>query len=169
MSGPLIDASPYPTTDDLSRDAYSLRIISPAYASSFGELNSILQYLYQSVNFSVRGMEDFAATLKSIAAAETVHLELLAKTISALGAQPVFCAQPPALYNFYSTKFVSYSVSFKNMVEDDIMAEKYSVLCYGRMLSRLRNEKVKNVISRIVEDEKLHLSALQEMLCKLKT
>ncbi len=42
---------PYPTTDGICPDAYSLRIVSPAYASNESELNAILQYIYHSVNF----------------------------------------------------------------------------------------------------------------------
>lgn len=161
MSKPLIVDKPYPTTDDLCPDACAVKIISPAYATSTGELNAILQYTYQAMNFSQAGMKEYAETLESIAVAEMFHFRLLGRTILALGAQPVYTAQPPFGYNFYSTKFVGYTRSFRHMIEDDIMAENHTICGYDKMLCRLNNDKVKEIVIRITEDEKLHLTALQ--------
>lgn len=164
MPQPLIVQSPYPTTDGICPDACALKIISPAYATSTGELNAILQYVFHSLNFSARGREDQAETLMRIAVAEMHHLELLGKTICALGAQPVYSAQPPSAFNFYSAKFVSYSCNLRNMIEDDIMGEKHAIYAYERMICNLKNERVKCIIARILEDEKIHLAALREIL-----
>ena len=168
MSKPLILNEPYPTTDEICPDAYSLAVISPAYASSTGELNSVLQYLYHSFNFEKQGLNDYAEILESIAIAEMLHLKLLGKMILALGAQPIYCQNPPTAYNFYSAKYVSYSRNLTNMIEDDIMGEKRAIYKYSKMLLRLKNEQVKAIVSRISEDEKLHIEALNEILNKLK-
>ncbi len=168
MAKPLTSNIVFPTTDGICPDAYSLAVISPAYASSTGELNAILQYIYHSLIFIKHGMNEYADALESIAVAEMIHLKLLGKTITALGAQPIFCQNPPTAYNFYSAKFVSYSRELVNMVEDDIMGEKHAICQYTRMLSRLKNEQVKAIISRILEDEKLHLEKLKEILHELK-
>ena len=168
MSKPLIINEPYPTTDGICPDAYSLAVISPAYASSTGELNAILQYFYLFFNFEKHDLNDYAETLEGIAVAEMLHLKLLGETIMALGAQPIYCQNPPTAYNFYSTKFVSYSRNLVNMIEDDIMGEKHAICQYSRMLTRLKNEQVKAIVSRILEDEKLHLETLKEILNKLK-
>ncbi len=167
MSKPLIVDAPYPTTEGICPDCRALRIISPAYASSTGELNAILQYNYHAINFDGKGFSEYAEIIDGIAVAEMIHLKLLGKTILALGAQPVYTACPPAAFNFYSAKFVSYSRSLKNMIEDDILAERHAVMSYVRMLDRLRNDKVKTIIARILEDEKLHLKAFTELLGKI--
>lgn len=168
MSKPLTVNSPYPTTEGICPDAYSLAVISPAYASSTGELNAILQYLYHCFNFEKHRLNDYAETLESIAVAEMLHLKLLGETIIALGAQPIYCQYPPTAYNFYSTKYVVYSRDLINMIEDDIMGEKHAICQYSKMLKRLRNEQVKVIVSRILEDEKLHLDTLKGILNKLK-
>ena len=168
MSKPLTLNEPFPTTDGICPDAYSLAVISPAYASSTGELNAILQYLYHYFNFEQQGLKEYAETLESIAVAEMLHLKLLGETITALGSQPIYCQYPPTAYNFYSTKFVSYSRNLVNMIEDDIMDEKHAICQYSKMLARLKNEQVKKIVSRILEDEKLHLATLKEILNKLK-
>lgn len=167
MPKPLIADKPYPSTDGISPDCRALRLISPAYASSTGELNSILQYNYHAVMFNGQGLDEYAELIDSIAVAEMIHLKLLGKLILALGAQPIYTACPPAAFNFYSAKFVSYSRSLKNMIEDDIIAERHAVMSYAHMLDRLRNDRVSAIISRILEDEKLHLKAFTELLNKI--
>lgn len=167
MAKPLTLNEKFPTTEGICPDAYSLAVISPAYASSTGELNAILQYLYHFFNFQKHGMKDYAETLESIAIAEMLHLKLLGETITALGAQPLYCQNPSTAFNFYSAKFVSYSRNLINMIEDDIMGEKHAICQYSKMLERLKSEQVKSIVSRILEDEKLHLEALKEILNKL--
>ena len=169
MPSPLTAKQPFPSTDDICPDAYSLRVISPAYASPVGELNAILQYTYHALCFKAKGYEEYAATIEDISVAEMLHLELLGSTIAALGAAPVFTANPPGMYNFYSAKYVIYSRTLVCMIEDDIRAEKQAIRGYERMLCMLKNEKVKAIIARILEDERLHLAAFEKILCELKT
>jgi bacterioferritin len=164
MLEPLIVNAPYPSTDGITKDARTIKIISPAYATSTGELNAILQYIYHSFIFSSSGMEEHANTIKRIAIAEMLHLDLLGDMIIALGAQPIYSANPPAYFNFYSTKFVAYGCSLVNMIEDDILAERHAISSYTQMLPRLKEEKVKAVIARILEDEKLHLVTFCDIL-----
>ena len=168
MSKPLTLNEPFPTTEGICPDAYSLAVISPAYASATGELNAILQYIYHYFNFNKQGLKQYAETLESIAIAEMLHLKLLGETILALGAPPIYCQNPPTAFNFYSTKYVAYSRNFANMIEDDLLGERHAISQYTRMLSRLKNEQVKSIVSRILEDEKLHLETLKGILTGLK-
>ena len=164
MPEPLTMKEEFPTTEGLCPDAYSLAVISPAYASPTGELNAILQYFYHFFNFDRQGYDKYARTIESIAIAEMLHLELLGKTIMALGAQPIYCQNPPPAFNFYSAKYVTYSRNLVNMIEDDILSEKRAIALYVKMLTRLKDEQVKKIINRILEDERLHLQALKEIL-----
>lgn len=168
MPKPLTLQAEFPTTEGICPDAYSLAVISPAYASSTGELNAVLQYFYHFFNFDKQGYKEIAADLESIAIAEMLHIEMLGKTILALGAQPIYCQNPPTAFNFYSAKYVSYSRNLVNMLEDDILGEKRAIAQYTKMLCRLKNEQVKKIISRILEDEKLHLAKLEEILQAFK-
>lgn len=168
MPKPLTLPEPFPSTKDISADAYSLRLISPAYASSTGELNAILQYIYHSFFFERCGYKDVAEKLVSIAVAEMLHLELLGKTILALGAPPVYCRYPNSGFNFYSTKYVAYSRSLKFMLEDDILGEKQAISDYDNMLKKLHSRQIKEIVSRIRSDEILHLQTLQNILSDFK-
>lgn len=168
MPKPLTLPEPFPSIKDISNDAYSLRIISPAYASSTGELNAILQYIYHSFFFEKCGYADVAEKLVSIAVAEMQHLNILGQTILALGAPPLFCRYPNSGFDFYSTKYVAYSRSLKFMLEDDILGEKQAISEYDCMLKKLKNKQVKEIVSRIRADEILHLETLQNILSDFK-
>lgn len=168
MPEPIRVNEPYPTADNISPDAYSLRIISPAYATFDGELNAILQYVYHSFFFGKKGYGEIADVLKGMAIAEMCHLNLLGETILALGASPVYSQYPSNPFNFYSTKYVAYSRSLKNMLEDDILGERRAIAAYQKMLRSLKNEQVKAIISRILADEVLHLEKLQIILAEFK-
>ena len=89
MPKPLIVDKPYPTTEGITPDCRALRIISPAYASSAGELNASMQYIYHSINFENKNKDEYALTIEEIAIAEMTHLKLLGNTIYALGALPI--------------------------------------------------------------------------------
>lgn len=164
MPKPLIAEGAYPSLKDLHCDPYAARIISSAYATSTGELNATLQYIYHSINFLTKSDEKRAELLKSIAIAEMMHLHMLGEALARLGSPPVFSFSPPAQYNFYSTKFVAYSRSLRHMIEDDIMSEKYAIYGYERMLPRLKNDTLRTLICRILEDEHLHVEALKSSL-----
>ena len=168
MPKPIRVDEPYPTTEGVCPDAYSLRIISPAYATSEGELNAILQYIYHSFFFDKKGYGEIADVLKGIAIAEMRHLDLLGETVLALGAAPVYSQYPACPFNFYSTKYVSYACSLKNMLEDDILGERRAIAAYKKMLRSLKSEQVKAIIARILADEVLHLEKLESILAEFK-
>ncbi len=168
MPEPLKINSPYPSAEGLSQDALSLRIISPAYASSTGELNAALQYVYHSFYFRKNGYTEIASTLLSVAVAEMTHLKILGETILALGAPPVYCRCPYSGFDYYSAKYVAYSRSLRFMLEDDAIGERQAIRDYGLMLKKLKNAQVAEIVSRIREDEVLHLNALQAILKDFK-
>ena len=169
MPKPITLSKPFPTTEKISPDCVSLKIISPAYASPSGELNTILQYIYHSFFFNGKGYKQIGELLVGIAVAEMHHLDLLGKTIYALGAAPTFTQYPPNFFNFYSTKFVSSSRTLKEMLEDDIRGERHAISSYKRMLSILKNEAVSEIVSRILEDEDLHLELLEKTLVEFRS
>lgn len=158
----------YPTLDEICEDYTALRIISPAYAGREGELTAILQYVYQSIVFSELGKRDSAHLLMQIAVTEMHHLEILGSLIAKLGAPPVFTKCPPYPVGYYSASNVNYSKSPETMLSVDIAGERCAIAAYEGMCARLTNGRVKAVIERIVEDERVHLKALEAELKKLR-
>ena len=129
----------------------------------------MLLYTYAGLLFRREGYADFAEAIGGIAIAEMVHLKLLGGAITALGAAPVFTANPPCLFNFYSSKYVVYSRTLVNIAEDGVRAEKQAIRAYERMLGMLKNVRVSELIERIVEDERLHLAEWEKILKAVKS
>ncbi len=169
MPKPIAVSRPYPPVYQGCPDAYSVRILSPAYASSVGELNTVMQYIYQSFIFLQKGYPRIAELLEGVAVAEMIHFSLLGKTILALGAQPVYSQCPPTCFQFYSTKYVTYCGSLKEMLQDNIRAERHAVRTYQKMLCYLKNQDVRDLIERIIEDEKLHITCFEDALLSLNS
>lgn len=169
MPKPLTLDLPFPSTNNVTPDALTLRIISPEYASPSGELTAILQYIYQSFFFKKDGYNEIADTLESIAIAEMIHFKLLGNTVLALGAAPIYTQYPPSPFNFYSTKYVTYSRTLKDMLADDIRAERHAIRSYENMLRRLKNQQVSAIIERILQDERLHLQTFTQILEAFKS
>ena len=165
---PLISDLPYPPLDDIKEDSKALRIVSPAYAGRDGELTAILQYVYQSVLLGACGKERESKLLLGIAVAEMRHLQILGTLITKLGAPPVFTACPPYPVSYYSASCVNYTRSITSMIAADICAEHAAISEYTRMLCALKNPAVAAVIERIREDERLHLSALEQLEKELR-
>lgn len=158
---------PYPSLDGIGEDLRTLRIVSPAYAGRESELTAVLQYVYQAIYLGAAGEEKSAKTLMSIAAAEMHHIELLGTLITKLGAPPVFVSCPPYPVGFYSAACVNYAKEKRAMLCADISGENNAIRAYERMVCMMENPRASALIERIIEDEKVHLKALQEMLAEM--
>lgn len=160
-----VDA-PYPSLDGIREDCRTLRQVAPAYAGRQSELTAILQYVYQSVFLGACGQEKESGILLSIAINEMHHLEILGTIITKLGAPPVLSACPPYPVGFYSASNVNYTKSLRSMLCADIAGEETAIDGYSHILCSVKGP-VFEAIARIVEDEKLHLQTLSELLEKL--
>lgn len=158
---------PYPSLEGIGEDERSVRIISPAYADRGSEMTAVLQYVFQSVVFDGIGMQKYAETLLQIAIAEMDHLKILGTLLNQMGALPVFVSRPPVKFDFYTTRAVSYSSEPTRMILDDISGETEAIRTYEGMVQKLQNDKVSEIIRRIILDERLHLKTLKELLEKL--
>jgi len=127
-----------------------------------------LQYTYHGYFINALGLKKYAEVLEQVSICEMIHLKLLGETILALGAQPIYTYNPPCAFNFYSTKFVSYSTSPIHIFEDSVRAEADAIRSYKKIYSNLKNEHVKEIIYRIIEDEELHLQTFKQILCTIK-
>lgn len=156
----------YPELSNITEDAQVLRLLSPVYAGKHGELTAVLQYVYQSVYLGANGKEEEARLLLSIAVNEMHHMEILGTLITKLGAPPVYTACPPYPVGFYCASNVNYVKALRSMICADIAGEENAIEDYNRILTVVKGP-VFEVIARILEDEKLHLKTLGELLSTL--
>lgn len=167
MKNPVKVDLPYPDISDLQPDAYSAQLIAPSYAGQNGELTAILQYQYHGYYLDCD--KEVLDLLQSIALCEMEHFEVLGQTLLKLGVPPTFTNYPPYKFSPYNTSSVGYSCQIHKILLDDITGETLAIAEYERVLSKLTNEKVGAVISRILLDERLHVNALKEQLERLSS
>lgn len=153
---------PYPDLSSLDSDLYSARLIAPCYAGQRGEITAILQYVYHG--YFLGDNERLLNVMNGIALCEMEHLKMLGIALKKLGCDPLFTNLPPFRFNPYSTTAINYSKDVHKMLLDDISAETSAVFEYERILSKLSNEKVGALISRIILDERLHVNVLKAEL-----
>ncbi len=161
------ERSAYPTMKGIGEDEKTLRLISPAYAGREGELTAVLQYVYQSIMFGKLGKTDFSKEVLRIAVNEMEHLEILATMISKLGAPPIYTSCPPYPVGYYSASCVNYCKAPRQMICADICAEENAISQYERMLLRVKNPEVAEVLTRILQDEREHLRTFNDLLAQL--
>lgn len=157
----------YPGLEEIGEDPAALKIIAPAYAGGEGELTAVLQYIYQHIIFENSGYPEYADALLKISLEEMKHLGILGSLICKLGAPPVYSYLPPYPINYYCARSVSYSKTPQKMILDDIQGEQYAIDSYGKMLCRLKDERVAAVIQRIRMDEEKHLAEFKRILKEL--
>lgn len=161
MLKPLSENLPYPQISNIKPSVKDATLLSTAYADNHGELTAILQYVYQAITANAQGNIELSQTLLSIAFSEMTHLRLIGDALIRLGVSPVFSRRPPNRCDFYSSSSIDYSSSLATMIATDIADETDAIRVYEYILVKLNDPMVIDLVSRIVLDEKLHLSTLK--------
>ena len=148
---------PYPSVDDITYDTYSASIIYPAFIGAHSELGATIQYIYNNISCLKGGNEKAAQTFMGIAICEMEHFHILGETLTRLGAENILadypqCAKP------------NYSLSVNKMILESIAGELVAIETYSQMVNKLKNERVSAIITRIILDEKMHVTVLKELL-----
>lgn len=158
---------PYPSLSALTPDRKQCDLLFSAYAAPASELNTILQYIYHSMQFEKADMYDVSHALISIAVCEMDHLHLLGQAIIKLGGDPEYVYNCNGRRNFYSTSAVTYSTDPCQMILNDITGENGAIEGYKHILSALDGAPLSALISRIIMDEELHLTTLKNIYSEL--
>ncbi len=163
MPKPIKIDLPYPSLTGITQDLKTARIISPTYAGVHGELTATLQYIYHYFNFEKDYDSKTAEALMGIAIAEMEHIEILGNLLVKLGVDPIFTHFPPYKTDYYSARAVSYSKTPVKMLLDDISSEMVAISEYRKIIACIDNERVSEIISRIILDEELHVTVLKDL------
>ena len=75
----------------------------------------------------------------------------------------MFTACPPYPVAYYSASNVDYTRKLPEMLAADIRAEREAIAGYTRILSAVRDERVRQAVGEIRAEEEGHLAQLEEM------
>jgi len=132
------------------------------YSGLVSELSATLLYVYQHL-ISDGKYEDYAEAVAGIAVIEMKHLELLGGTIKLLGLKPMYAIPHMGLYYPWNSKLIDYSTNINKMIDIDIQSELDAIKQYENHKILIKDKYIVELLSRIIEDEKLHLKFFREL------
>lgn len=161
-------ATPYPnitvTTNELKNlepdnGVKTISMLINAYAGNKGEFTASAQYIYQS--FLVKKeYEHLYELLEKVAIKEMQHMEILSQILVNLNVNPKFCRYIDNninICNNWSANHIKYITDIKEFINYNITLETDAIHDYNQILQTTYNENLKEIINRILMDEKLHL------------
>lgn len=151
---------PYPKIEGISKNPHYARLLLNPFAGMVSELTAINTYIYQHLIIDKKD-ECIAKTIEKISMAEMHHLELLGETIVALGGTPMYANR---MGQAWSGQFVNYTKNLSRILIDNINAERQAIMDYEKLIMIIPVTQVQNLLMRIIEDEKSHIEAFENML-----
>ncbi len=150
---------PYPEIVDVQEDMMTVSVLKNLTSSRVGELAGVLQYIYQSV-IADKTNSEIAEIFEEIGIVEMMHLEMLMHAISLFGGIPKY---EDAQGNYFNTANLNYSIKLRDMLDNNIKAESVAIENYQNAIMRVKNESLKNLFARIIEDEQRHLEIFKRI------
>ena len=144
---------PYPELVDVREDMQTVAVLKNLASSKSGEMAGVLQYIYQSV---VAGKTNLAISeiFEEIGVVEMMHLDMLMHAITLFGGIPKY---EDAQGNFFNTANINYSMRLREMLDNNIRAESIAIENYQMAINRVKNQSLKDLFARFIEDEMRHL------------
>ncbi len=156
---------PYPKVRVERKNIEYAKLLLLDYAGAVGEDTAIHQYVYQK--FDKFNMDPvFVETMSKIAMVEMRHLELLGETIKLLGVNPEFRSINTASNNldYWNSSFVNYNTDIVEMLKSDIRIEEEAIKNYRYHISIINDKYIRVLLSRIIEDEQMHIKCFNMLL-----
>ena len=132
------------------------------YAGQIREISASMIYLYQNLKLTTQDEKKAAAVMHGIYLVELSHLQRLGEMINRLGADANF-AVPGVEKRFWRADMIPYPKTLKAMVGRDLSFEKKTVQSYENTLHRVKEPTVRKTLELILEDERLHVKALEQL------
>lgn len=150
---------PYPEIVGAEEDKSTVAVLKNLLSSRIGELTAVLQYTFQSV-VSNKIEREIAEILEEISIVEMIHVEKLMKAISLFGGIPRY---EDAVGNMFNSGYVFYSTKLIEMLNANIAGEKRAIEEYKNAILKVKNQSLKNLFERIIEDEELHIAVFKKI------
>ena len=151
---------PYPHVEVTGPNQYYARILLEDTSGKVSEMTAVTQYSYHNFVFE---QSDLRTLLHGIAIVEMNHLDLLSRTIKALGGDPRYRGYDGRYWN---GDLVYYGSDIVDRITADIAAEKLAIQQYQYHQSLIADPNIQNLLERIIKDELYHITLFQKALNK---
>lgn len=153
---------PYPSIKVERKNPELAYKIFELYAGRVSELSAVCQYSFQDIYLNE--YKELSEILKSIAMVEMRHVSILGKLIEALGLIPYYVTYKNNKPIPWNSDYVDFTTNYRNMLVNDIRIEKEAINDYEKIINMTNDPNVKNIINRIILDEKRHIEIFSKLL-----
>lgn len=151
---------PYPEIVGATEDYATVAVLKNLANSKIGELNGVLQYIYQSV-IADRVNAEIASIFEEIGIVEMMHLSMLMHAITDFGGIPKYEDANGVPFNVSS---LNYSVKLIDMLKNNIKGEQFAIENYKQATNKIKNQSLKELLNRFILDEEHHLEIFKQIL-----
>ncbi len=155
---------PYPLVRVRRINPFYGKLLLQNYAGEISEDTAVHLYFYESL--VTKDINEFSNIMLDISKVEMHHLNLLGQVIKMLGIKPVFGFVTKKDFTFWTGLNVKYSTDLKEMLLINITSEKKAIKNYEKVIEIVDDKYIKELLSRIIEDEKLHIKIFKDLYQK---
>ena len=108
-----------------------------------------------------------AHAMEEISINEMAHYEILAKIMVNCGVDPKNCVYIDNnidICEYWKANFVNYTRDFIDIFEKNIALEQAGINGYLELINMTDNVNLKEIVERIIEDEKTHITYFKAVL-----
>ena len=150
----------YPNIINATCDCGVVRLLKGLVGGRFGELTLFNTLLFQRM-LSQNSNEKLFNALSEIEQEDLKHIELLSNAITNFGGVPRFTNGQGSSW---SARNVNYETNFNNFLRDNINFKERAIKEYERVITRIVNESLKELLNQIIEDENRHIVIFRKFL-----
>lgn len=154
--------SPYPSIGAVKKDVHFAATLLDAYSGEVSELTTVLQYAHHSLRCKAKHNE-ISEVFRGIFYVETLHVEFLGECILKLGGDVDYLLKLKENMIYWQSSFVAYEAQPMQMLMANIEGEKYATSFYEESSKSASQPGIANLLSRLAEDERLHIQILSDL------
>ena len=162
-SSPYQHQEAYPPIQAAGKNRQYARMLQRNIAAAESETTAVNQYVYQSWMLE-KSHPEISSAMASIAMVEMHHLHMLGQMVVLLGGEPRFCMGAGRGASCWNGSMVNYQPCLRQMMINNIKDEQGAIRQYSRQAASICDENVKNLLERIILDEKLHIDCFRRFL-----
>ena len=148
----------YPSLEGVYGNEKDLALLKKAFSSCSSETTAVLQYIFQS--YVCKDVE-VCKILRKIAITEMHHHETFGEIITKLGGIPYYTNGHGGNY---TTQCVYEGKNVLEMLNQNIKDEQGAVDYYEGIKKLLSNQKLVDIVDRIILDELVHIDAFNKLI-----
>lgn len=132
------------------------------YAAELSELSSVTRYSYLNIVLD-NEYEEIKEIYRGLSIVELHHMNMIGELIKQLGVMPRYYHKNKNNITMWNGNYVPGKYDMESTLLDSIQHEKDMINKYNSIIERVDHIVIKEVLSRIIMDEVIHISLLEEL------